>query len=315
MTIGRAQRRSQNFALLLRRFLVKEEELGESLFFVGERALEFGDAVFPRLERLDVLFERFEALDARVALRDDVVEALDLPVFLGDERFALGHRLAAAFEFARELCHVVEGGLELFFLHAVGFPQFRESVGICDGRAGGRHVAARWRRPFISAGVLGVGMGRSWENALLVIWVGFAFVSVSLAIGLAAAGGWILAAFTAAVALVPFALWRDVRRRRLGIVTLPERKPRNPVAVPTPDALAELDVINKFDGPFSACPRCAFLGVRMAGLGDGLWPGGGETGGRFVCPRCDWQGLPVEFDDADAYGKFVEALRAEARES
>lgn len=155
-------------------------------------------------------------------------------------------------------------------------------------------------------------MAQSWERVLLVVLVVFALVSVTLGVGLASAGLWVEGFFSALLALVPFMLWRSVRRRRLGLDVLPDRPPRDPVAVPTQDALAELDVITTLDGRFSACPRCAFLGLRMAGLGDGLWPGGGETGSRLVCPRCDFQGLPVEFDDADAYQKFVQALRAEA---
>ena len=62
--------------------------------------------------------------------------------------------------------------------------------------------------------------------------------------------------------------------------------------------------------PIDACPECGFLGIRMPTIHDGLWPGGGETGARMVCPRCDWQGLPASFVSAESYAEFTRDLNA-----
>lgn len=62
--------------------------------------------------------------------------------------------------------------------------------------------------------------------------------------------------------------------------------------------------------PIDACPECGFLGIRMPTIHDGLWPGGGETGARMVCPRCDWQGLPASFATTEDYAEFTRELNA-----
>jgi hypothetical protein len=87
-----------------------------------------------------------------------------------------------------------------------------------------------------------------------------------------------------------------------------------------PEPIADLDdaatdaveLLAQLDGPVSACPRCGYLGVRAPGVRDGLWPGGGETGARFVCPRCQYQGIPIEFDNGDDYAQWVRELHGEA---
>lgn len=65
--------------------------------------------------------------------------------------------------------------------------------------------------------------------------------------------------------------------------------------------------------PVTACPDCGFLGIRMPGIGDRLWPGGGETGSRIVCPRCDYQGIAVSFDTRTEYGEFLRALEEDRK--
>lgn len=62
--------------------------------------------------------------------------------------------------------------------------------------------------------------------------------------------------------------------------------------------------------PIDACPDCGYLGIRMPTIHDGLWPGGGETGARMVCPRCDWQGLPASFVTPESYAEFTRELNA-----
>lgn len=161
-------------------------------------------------------------------------------------------------------------------------------------------------------------MGLGWERALLASWI-FASLSFGgVAAFFAIAGGTIGAAVGALllvgwVPLVAFLAWWHVRARRLGREALPPHRPLpTPVAPPDEDAAIEVSVVAKLDGPVSACPECGYLGIRAPGIRDGLWPGGGETGGRFVCPRCDWQGIPVEFEDGDAYAAFVRGLNAPA---
>lgn len=83
----------------------------------------------------------------------------------------------------------------------------------------------------------------------------------------------------------------------------------------TPRAVSPVPVVPASDAavlrvPIDACPDCGFLGIRMPTIHDGLWPGGGETGARMVCPRCDWQGLPASFTSPEAYAEFTRDLNA-----
>ncbi|HET6406159.1 MAG TPA: hypothetical protein VFH78_16090 [Candidatus Thermoplasmatota archaeon] len=92
---------------------------------------------------------------------------------------------------------------------------------------------------------------------------------------------------------------------RLAAGAEPRRRAVEPVPLPS---AADADSLPK---PITACPDCGFLGIRMPTIHDGLWPGGGETGGRFVCPRCDWQGLPVSFPTGSAYVGYVSDLHGQ----
>lgn len=144
-------------------------------------------------------------------------------------------------------------------------------------------------------------MGLGWERALLIT----AIVSLlPLAFFVLAYGPFGLFGVPL-VAIAALALYVRARRRRLH----PEReeparaRPRPAPMPAVPDAeLADLPQ------PVSACPDCGYLGIRMPAIGDGLWPGGGELGDRMVCPRCQWQGLPVRFDRREDYGAFLRDL-------
>lgn len=80
----------------------------------------------------------------------------------------------------------------------------------------------------------------------------------------------------------------------------PDRRP--PVPAPAPEDLEGVPE------PTTACPDCGYLGVRMPELRDGLWPGGGELGGRIVCGRCGYQGVPVSFERREEYAAFLREM-------
>ena len=91
------------------------------------------------------------------------------------------------------------------------------------------------------------------------------------------------------------------------------RPPTSDLAPVVPRGVTPVPVVPESEAsalrvPIEACPDCGFLGIRMPTIHDGLWPGGGETGARMVCPRCDWQGLPVSFREAASYAEFTRDL-------
>jgi hypothetical protein len=102
----------------------------------------------------------------------------------------------------------------------------------------------------------------------------------------------------------PAVLLLLVRRARGqgGLGELPEGEgypqPASPMPVP---ALADLEGVPE---PVTACPNCAFLGIRAPGVQDGVWAGGGELVG-VVCPRCGYRGVPAEFPRREDYRSFV----------
>lgn len=107
---------------------------------------------------------------------------------------------------------------------------------------------------------------------------------------------------TAIVALILYVRMRRARLTDAPIDVTP-RADRRPPIPPVDDAtLADVPE------PVTACPECAFLGVRMPEIRDGLWPGGGELGSRVVCPRCGYQGLAVRFETREDYGAFLREL-------
>lgn len=61
-----------------------------------------------------------------------------------------------------------------------------------------------------------------------------------------------------------------------------------------------------------ACLRCAGTDLRMATIGDGLWPGGDETR-RWVCRSCGEQGQGIVFEDEEAWRAFARARRPTQR--
>lgn len=84
--------------------------------------------------------------------------------------------------------------------------------------------------------------------------------------------------------------------------------PPEPRVRPVPPVSpAGSDDLSGVPEPVKACPDCGFLGIRPPGIQDGVWPGGGELIFQ-VCPRCDYRGLPVEFQRREEYGAFLRDL-------
>jgi len=81
------------------------------------------------------------------------------------------------------------------------------------------------------------------------------------------------------------------------------RAASRPAPPPVPDAAALADLKE----PVTACPECGFVGIRMAGIQEGAWPGGGSMM-KVVCPRCDYVGLPLEFAKREDYAAFLAEL-------
>ena len=95
--------------------------------------------------------------------------------------------------------------------------------------------------------------------------------------------------------------------------------PRAEARSPTPRVVTPVPPVPESDAaalklPIEACPDCGYLGIRMPAIHDGLWPGGGETGARMVCPRCDWQGLPASFPTTESYAEFTRDLNTRGGE-
>lgn len=110
-------------------------------------------------------------------------------------------------------------------------------------------------------------------------------------------------------AIVAVAIWRRLRRARLHpqSIDATPRPDRRPPVLPVDDTtLADVPE------PVTACPDCGFLGIRMLGIRDGVWPGGGEIGDKMTCPRCGYQGLALRFDTRADYGEFLRDLHAGA---
>lgn len=92
---------------------------------------------------------------------------------------------------------------------------------------------------------------------------------------------------------------------RAGETTAPARAANVP---PPAGPLPALEDLDGLPFPLTACARCGYPAVRFPGIRDGVWPGGGETGARFVCPRCGFQGIPVEFEAREDYRDFLAQL-------
>lgn len=86
----------------------------------------------------------------------------------------------------------------------------------------------------------------------------------------------------------------------------PGRPRPRPVPSPTQEDLRDVPE------PVSACPDCGFLGIRMPGIQDGAWAGGGQIMFQ-VCPRCHYRGHPIVFGAREDYAEFVRELAAAPR--
>jgi hypothetical protein len=152
----------------------------------------------------------------------------------------------------------------------------------------------------------------------VVLAIGAVLLTLAvLSVGMGALGALARGNLLALLGLVPFALFgiglpfvMVVVGRRLVRVRPTEVEPPSPAVPRDPVGPVQASDLAELKPPFTACPDCGYLGVRAPGIRDGLWPGGGETGGRFVCPRCHYQGIPVEFGSGEEYVAFVRALHA-----
>lgn len=70
-----------------------------------------------------------------------------------------------------------------------------------------------------------------------------------------------------------------------------------------PPAAQDLDAMPV---PILACPDCGSAAVHPLRLDEGGIPGTAETSDKVACPRCGYQGLPVEFRSAEDYRAFLE---------
>lgn len=75
-----------------------------------------------------------------------------------------------------------------------------------------------------------------------------------------------------------------------------------------PVSLAELEGIPE---PVTACADCGFLGVHPAQLEDGGIPGTSDLMSERVCPRCGYQGLPIELPTREDYVEYLRELGRE----
>ena len=118
-------------------------------------------------------------------------------------------------------------------------------------------------------------------------------------------GAWAIVGMTFPPALVVLLARRARRQDGLGRLPPGEGYPEPHAPMPVP-ALADLDGVPE---PVTACPNCAFLGIRPPRMQDGAWAGGGELLG-VACPRCGYLGVPVEFPRRADYRAFVASLGA-----
>lgn len=75
-----------------------------------------------------------------------------------------------------------------------------------------------------------------------------------------------------------------------------------------PVSLAELEGIPE---PVTACADCGFLGIRAVSAGEGGIPGASELMSERMCPRCGYQGLPIELPTREDYVDYLRELSAE----
>jgi len=75
-----------------------------------------------------------------------------------------------------------------------------------------------------------------------------------------------------------------------------------------PVSVAELEGIPE---PVVACADCGYLGVRAARGEEGGIPGASELMSERVCPRCGYQGIPIELPTREDYVEYLRELAAE----
>ena len=75
-----------------------------------------------------------------------------------------------------------------------------------------------------------------------------------------------------------------------------------------PVSLAELEGIPE---PVTACADCGFLGVRPVHGDEGGIPGASDLMSERHCPRCGYQGLPIELPTREDYVEYLRDLSAE----
>lgn len=110
-----------------------------------------------------------------------------------------------------------------------------------------------------------------------------------------------------AILLPPSVLWLAVRRMK-GDADEPDVD--KPYVVPAPVGPVEPgDDIHLVPEPAKACPDCGYLGIRPPGVQDGVVPGGGELV-FYVCPRCHYRGVPIQFARREDYADFLRKLAA-----
>lgn len=103
----------------------------------------------------------------------------------------------------------------------------------------------------------------------------------------------------------PAVIWLLARRGRTEEPTPSDewlRVAPRPVEAPEED-----DDLAGVPEPVTACPDCGYLGIRPPGVQDGVYPGGGELILQ-VCPRCNYRGLPLRFEQREDYADFLRTL-------
>jgi len=60
-----------------------------------------------------------------------------------------------------------------------------------------------------------------------------------------------------------------------------------------------------------ACPKCGSTDIHQGNLQDGVLTGYTV---KYVCKKCDYQGMPFIFDSEKEYKSFLKSLKKEKKE-
>lgn len=145
--------------------------------------------------------------------------------------------------------------------------------------------------------------------ALVVAASGFAWLLVGLARG--GDSPFVVAAAAVSALLAGVGFWLLVAVGALR-ATRPAHDAPAPRPMPGPLAMPDAAALEDLPEPVTACPECGFVGIRMAGIQEGVWPGGGSMM-KVVCPRCNYVGLPLEFARREDYAAFLAEMGAVPR--